>query len=61
MGNLEGRVVIVTGAGSSIGLEMTKRFTEAGASVVASDESEEGLKRWGGRRRLQRESGRVIR
>jgi NAD(P)-dependent dehydrogenase (short-subunit alcohol dehydrogenase family) len=45
MGNLEGKVVIVTGAGSGIGLEMARRFAEVGASVVAADMSEEGLKR----------------
>jgi NAD(P)-dependent dehydrogenase (short-subunit alcohol dehydrogenase family) len=45
MANLEDRVVIVTGAGSGIGLEMSRRFAEEGASVVASDVSEEGLRR----------------
>ena len=61
MGDLEGRVVIVTGAGSGIGLKMARRFAEVGASVVASDITDEGLKHAGGGRHLHRGSGRVIR
>jgi len=45
MADLEGKVAIVTGAGSGIGLEMSRRFAEQGASVVAADVSEEGLRR----------------
>ena len=35
----------MTGAGSGMGLEMSRRFAEEGASVVAADVSEEGLRR----------------
>ena len=45
MPKLEGTVAIVTGAGSGMGLEMSRRFAEQGASVVAADVSEEGLSR----------------
>ena len=47
MTHLEGKVAIVTGAGSGIGLETSRRFAEQGASVVAADVSEEGLGRAG--------------
>jgi NAD(P)-dependent dehydrogenase (short-subunit alcohol dehydrogenase family) len=45
MADLQGRVAIVTGAGSGIGLQISRRFAEEGLSVVASDVSEEGLTR----------------
>ena len=45
MPKLENTVAIVTGAGSGMGLEMSRRFAEEGASVVAADVSEEGLRR----------------
>jgi short chain dehydrogenase len=38
MADLECKVAIVTGAGSGIGLEMSRRFAERGASVVAADQ-----------------------
>jgi NAD(P)-dependent dehydrogenase (short-subunit alcohol dehydrogenase family) len=47
MGDLVGKVVIVSGAGSGIGLQMVRTFAGAGASLVASDVSEEGLERAG--------------
>jgi NAD(P)-dependent dehydrogenase (short-subunit alcohol dehydrogenase family) len=37
MGRLEGKVAIVTGAGSGLGYAMTKRFIEEGAKVIAAD------------------------
>jgi NAD(P)-dependent dehydrogenase (short-subunit alcohol dehydrogenase family) len=37
MGRLDGKVAIVTGAGSGLGYAMTKRFKEEGAKVVAAD------------------------
>jgi NAD(P)-dependent dehydrogenase (short-subunit alcohol dehydrogenase family) len=43
MGRLENRVAIITGAGSGIGLAMTRRFIEEGATVVAADIAEAGL------------------
>jgi len=47
MADLEGKVAIVTGAGSGIGLTISRLFAEQGASVVAADISEEGLGRAG--------------
>ena len=38
-----GKVAIVTGAASGIGLAATTRFAEAGASVVMADFNEEAL------------------
>ncbi|MCB0241883.1 MAG: SDR family NAD(P)-dependent oxidoreductase, partial [Anaerolineae bacterium] len=40
---LEGKVVVVTGAGSGMGLAMATRFTAEGASVVAGDWNGERL------------------
>jgi NAD(P)-dependent dehydrogenase (short-subunit alcohol dehydrogenase family) len=37
---LEGKVAIITGAGSGMGLAMTKRFVAEGARVIAGDISE---------------------
>lgn len=37
MGRFEGKSVIVTGAGSGIGFEMARLFTEEGARVLAAD------------------------
>jgi NAD(P)-dependent dehydrogenase (short-subunit alcohol dehydrogenase family) len=37
MGRLEGKVAVVTGAGSGIGLAMVKRFAAEGASVVGGE------------------------
>jgi NAD(P)-dependent dehydrogenase (short-subunit alcohol dehydrogenase family) len=39
MGRLEGKVAIVTGAGSGIGWAAAKRFAEEGARVVCADVS----------------------
>lgn len=43
MERLKGKVAIITGAGSGIGLAMTKRFIEEGAKVVGGDIAEAGL------------------
>lgn len=40
---LEGRLVVITGAGGGIGVTMVRRFQEAGARVIACDVSEEAL------------------
>lgn len=40
MGRLDGKVAIVTGAGSGLGYSMTKKFIEEGAKVVAADLNE---------------------
>ena len=40
---LEGKVVVITGAASGMGLAMAKRFTAEGASVVAGDWNSERL------------------
>ncbi len=42
---LQDRVAIVTGAGSGIGLAITKRFLEEGARVVGAEITEAGLAR----------------
>ena len=43
--NFEGRVAIVTGAATGIGLAIAKRFNENGANVVLWDSNLEALKR----------------
>jgi NAD(P)-dependent dehydrogenase (short-subunit alcohol dehydrogenase family) len=40
---LEGKIAVITGAGSGMGLAMARRFTAAGASVVAADWNAERL------------------
>lgn len=42
--NYEGKVALVTGAASGLGLATAKAFAEAGASVVLADKREETLK-----------------
>ena len=37
MGRLEGKVTVVTGAGSGIGLAVAKRYAQEGAVVVGYD------------------------
>ncbi|HUW15870.1 MAG TPA: SDR family NAD(P)-dependent oxidoreductase, partial [Actinomycetes bacterium] len=41
MDRLEGRVAVVTGAGSGIGLATARRFAAEGAIVVVADLNEE--------------------
>lgn len=43
MASFDDRTVVVTGAASGIGLEVTRRFLAAGASVVAGDLAPEGV------------------
>jgi NAD(P)-dependent dehydrogenase (short-subunit alcohol dehydrogenase family) len=45
MGDIEGRVVIVTGGGIGIGQSYCRGFAEAGAHVVVADMDEEAAKR----------------
>jgi NAD(P)-dependent dehydrogenase (short-subunit alcohol dehydrogenase family) len=44
-GRLEGKVVLITGAGSGMGAEATVRFAREGASVVACDMNLEAVQR----------------
>ncbi|MGB8795013.1 MAG: SDR family NAD(P)-dependent oxidoreductase, partial [Mycobacterium sp.] len=45
IGALSGRTAIVTGAGSGIGLAITKRLIDDGAAVLAATRSKEDLER----------------
>lgn len=50
---LEGKVAVITGAGSGIGLATTQLFVEEGAQVIAADVSEKGLARLTGIRGVE--------
>lgn len=45
MGRLDGRIAIVTGAASGLGLATSKRFAAEGATVVMVDRHEEEVRR----------------
>lgn len=47
-GRLTGKVTIITGAGSGIGLATTQRFLDEGAQVVAVGSSQKVLEQWSG-------------
>ncbi len=42
--SFDGKVALVTGAGSGMGLATAKAFAEAGASVVLADSHEEAVR-----------------
>jgi len=44
MKNFNGKVVVITGAASGIGLEMARAFTKEGAKLALADINEQGLK-----------------
>ncbi|MFV0374485.1 SDR family NAD(P)-dependent oxidoreductase [Microbacterium sp.] len=43
MGSIEGKTVVITGAGSGIGQAIARRFAADGATVVATDVNDKGL------------------
>ncbi|MDR2740222.1 MAG: SDR family oxidoreductase [Treponema sp.] len=45
-GRLNGKIVLVTGAGSGMGYETTKLFLAEGAKVIAVDYSKDSLAQW---------------
>ena len=48
MGLLEGKVALVTGAASGIGLSCAQRFAAEGATVIGMDLAEVGAAAWQG-------------
>jgi len=44
MGRLSGKIALVTGAASGIGLRTAERFAEEGATVVLADKAEDKLR-----------------
>ena len=42
---MKGEIIAVTGAGSGLGACITRRFSEAGASIILLDISEESMKK----------------
>ena len=44
MGRLEGKVAVITGAGSGLGRAMATRFAAEGAAVLAADLNEEAAR-----------------
>lgn len=45
MKNFNGKVVVITGAASGIGLEMARAFTKEGAKLALADINEQGQKK----------------